>query len=818
MAAGDVVPYIAQDPQEVAILLCNLADHETRKTSSNGKRSFTCKKHTFKIEDSPEGITVDSWRFQDWDYKRDDLPTYARGLFTTKDKNGLPEIAIRGYDKFFNTGEVPETKWENIEINTQGPYELSLKENGCIIFISGLHDDSLLVCSKHSTGPRTDGLSHAVVGEEWVDKQLKAIGKTRQDLARELRKRNATAVAELCDDSFEEHILAYVDDNAGLYLHGVNINTPEFITYPGNQVQAFADEWGFKRTDFLVLDDIDATKKFLDSVAETGHYNGRDVEGFVVRCRSRHSTGRYQDWFFKYKFEEPYLMYRQWRECTKALISGKPPRYKKHIKITDEYLLYARRRLAEDKNLGHKYVQNHGIIALRSDFLKEANIKPSDIIRQEFAAKGGPTKDVEKDIILVPIATLGCGKTAVGVALQRLFGWGHVQNDNITGKRRPPRFTDEVLKQLTNIPVVFADRNNAQRHERKQIIEDVQRQHATARLVALNFIPFNVSLNKVRQVTQDRILLRGDNHQTIQAATDRNKVLGIMEGFLQRFEPVQSDEAPDDGFDAVIELDATVGSRQNLETIVSELYNTYPKVFGEMPTGEDLDDAIKFALSEYKPNVRHDLSRRGPQPKIVSVSFFPLYGCLYSPNTTAQLSNPANKAPKKRPLEYISITVSQNKVLDILNRAFDAKLDTAHDFFRQLQEAQRVQSEFHVTLIHRALAKTHPDLWQRYSKIHSDACGAEESLGSCQIQLERVVWDDRLMSIVVRILDENWESSNAIPHITVGTRSPEVKPVESNSLLQRWLNTGAGENIGIWELVIPGSITINGTVHGNISR
>jgi hypothetical protein len=36
---------------------------------------------------------------------------------------------------------------------------------------------------------------------------------------------------------------------------------------------------------------------------------------------SDNGTGPYRNWFFKYKFEEPYLMYRQWRECTKLLES-----------------------------------------------------------------------------------------------------------------------------------------------------------------------------------------------------------------------------------------------------------------------------------------------------------------------------------------------------------------------------------------------------------------------------------------------------------------------------------------------------------------
>ena len=59
--------------------------------------------------------------------------------------------------------------------------------------------------------------SHAAAGERWIDKHLSTVGKTREDLAERLREMNATAVAELCDDSFEEHVLAYDPASAGLY-------------------------------------------------------------------------------------------------------------------------------------------------------------------------------------------------------------------------------------------------------------------------------------------------------------------------------------------------------------------------------------------------------------------------------------------------------------------------------------------------------------------------------------------------------------------------------------------------------------------------
>ncbi|QSZ29093.1 hypothetical protein DSL72_003603 [Monilinia vaccinii-corymbosi] len=808
MAGPGDVPYKPQNVEEIQTLLQHLNE-----SAGKGRRhGFSCKKTPFQVDGSPANIIVESWRFQDWDYKRSDLPTYARGLFTGKNEQGQPEISVRGYDKFFNTEEVTATKWRNIENNTKGPYELSLKENGCIVFISGVHDGTLLVCSKHSTGQGNKAeMSHAKAADRWVDKQLKAIGKTREEFSRELRRRNATAVAELCDDDFEEHILAYGKEEAGLYLHGININLPEFMTYPGDQVQAFADEWGFKKTDFLVMDDIKAAKSFLDQVAETGSYQGRDIEGFVVRCKARtRSSESYSDWFFKYKFEEPYLMYRQWRECTKALISGKPPRFRKHAKVTEEYLLFARKRLAEDPNLGKEYAHNHGIIKLRDDFLKEINLKGSDIIRQEYAQIGGSPEEVSNNVILVPIATICCGKTTIALALGHLFGWGHVQNDNITSKNRPPRFTKEVLTQLEEKPVVFADRNNSSTRERKQIIEDVHLTHPHVRLVALNFVHNEAAIDQIRKVTRDRVLHRGDNHQTLQAATDMKKVVGIMDGFLQRFEPLNVLTSPDDGFDSSIELDPTKDSRENLETVIGHLSTQYPKLFADLPTSQDLDEAIQVALSDYKPDLRHDVGR-GPKNNNKN-----------QPKENRPVQQP-QIAKKPKPLEYVSISLPRKDIKEALDDAFSRTSSDKARFYRLLEETRRVQPEFHVTLIHRASSKQFPELWQKYSGMHAEAGGNDVSnpgskFGECQVMLERVVWDDRIMAIVARIVDDGWECTNEIAHITVGTRGNDVKPKESNDLLKRWLEQGSSDETRIGEVVIEGRKAVLGAVKGVLSR
>ncbi|KAH0522711.1 hypothetical protein TsFJ059_006514 [Trichoderma semiorbis] len=788
-------PYVEQDVSAVSQMISSL--EAARKDKRHG--GFSCKKTTFKIKSSRDGIEVDSWRMQDWDYKKKGLPTYARGLFTTKTSRNVPEIAVRGYDKFFNVNEVNETKWDVVLKNTKGPYELTLKENGCIIFVAGLEDDTLLVCSKHSTGDRSDvELSHARAGEIRLEKQLAAVGRTKEDLARELRSRNITAVAELCDDSFEEHILAYENDKAGLYLHGINLNLPEFATYPSNFVQEFADRWGFIKTDLLVMEDVNEVKTFLEDVAKTGSYSGRDVEGFVIRCKMsrNHTALPYQDWFFKFKFEEPYLMYRQWRECTKAMISGKQPKFKKHIKITEEYLQYAKKQLVANPNLSKLYNQNHGIIKLRDDFLAYKNIKGSDAANLDLLDRV-VMSEVTKDVILSPIATIGCGKTTLALALKHLFGWGHIQNDNISGKGRPPRFVKALMDELKEHPVVYADRNNAQRHERKQLIGDVKAQNVEARIVCLNFRHDEETIDEIRRITQDRIIERGDNHQTIHAATDKDKYLDVMEGFIKRFEECNPNSPPDAGFDLVIDLDPTAGSRVNLETLVNELHLSLPNVLKEVPSPEKLDEAMEYALS-YTPDFKHTIPDRGGKKDAKQ----------------GQRQQQAAQ-PKKKGLEYMSVRVGTDQIDRVLDKAFKGVGPEISRFFWQLKNTRRVQRQFHVTLMHKATAAQYPDLWKRYTELHDAAGGGDSILGECDVLLERVVFDDRIMAIVVRLFDaENkWECVNKVAHITVGTRDPAVKPKESNDLLAKWLEVGAG-NEGIQEVVFADKPTLKGQVKG----
>ncbi|KAL4905813.1 hypothetical protein BDW74DRAFT_177513 [Aspergillus multicolor] len=820
---------IPQDKQEVAVMVKAL---ETARLENKGvtKKSFNCRKTTFKIGKTG-GVSADSWKFMDWDYKRHDLPTYARGLFTAKRKDGTPEIVTRGYDKFFNIDEVNNTQWRNIEHNTQGPYELSVKENGCIIFISGLEDGSLLVCSKHSTGARTDtDRSHAQVGEEWIERHVATVGKSTADLARQLREMNATAVGELCDDSFEEHVLAYDPASSGIYLHGINFNLPEFATLPSSEVHRFADAWGFKKANFVVYDDLKSVKTFLEKCAQTGSWDGRDTEGFVIRCKmSENGHGTYRDWFFKYKFEEPYLMYRQWRECTKAMLSGKAPKIKKHKKVTEEYLAYARQQFALKPELRECYQHNHGIIAMRDGFLKERGLNGAQIIQME-------AENVTRDIVLVPIASIGCGKTTVGLALTKLFGWGQVQNDNIPQvKNKPKKFAAEILNQLMDKPVVIADKNNNMKRERTTLMDDVAAGMPNVRFVALQYVhePKDMMLPLIREVTRKRVLERGDNHQTIRAGTKaKEEVISIMEGFLKRFEAIDVEHEPDQNFDEVIDLDVVASSRENLEKVVNALHSAYPQLVTQVPSAQELDDAINYATSEYAVEVDHSAS--------YSKSKSSKQNNKNDNNDTSTSNSAINIEAKVRKIEYFGISLPTSSVTDLLHSLFANPAATPEKsrLYHQLVKSRRVQPAFHVTLIHKASKTANPEVWESLVNRYVDQMNKNPPkdhrltppLGSARVRLERLIWDDRIMTFVARIMpgeSENngdngeeqpdWICVNPLPHVTVGTVSADVKPKESNDLLKRWLQEGT-QGTGIWEMEIPGVKVVNGTVNVTMSR
>ena len=291
---------------------------------------------------------------------------------------------------------------------------------------------------------------------------------------------------QLCDDSFEEHVLPYGPDQTGLHLHGLNKCSKHFKTMDQPAVDTFAREWGFIVTKSTILKSIPEVKEFTESVGKSGEWNGVPLEGFVVRTRvvepptkggKPASASPYEpgsSFFFKVKFDEPYMMYRDWREVTKSLLSKGPavsnvPKGKLRRPETRVYVDWVINEIKRDQSQFKTYTQGKGIIATRERFLKWLESKEGQLAEQKAEEKHDESTLNASDgkkfgkTIIVPVAIPGVGKTSVAVALTHLFGFGHTQSDDIKAKKPAPMFIKNVVGLLKQHDVVIADKYVASR-------------------------------------------------------------------------------------------------------------------------------------------------------------------------------------------------------------------------------------------------------------------------------------------------------------------------------------------------------------------
>ncbi|KAI8084858.1 RNA ligase-domain-containing protein [Halteromyces radiatus] len=335
------------------------------------------------------GTDWTSWTMRDSLYKKHRYPTQARGLFTSRRSNGKYTVNVRGYDKFFNINETDATQWHALEKDTKGPYEITAKENGCIIFIAAISNTEIVATSKHMIpDPLTGGTSHGGIGYRWALEHLDSVGRTPEELAAWLFKYRVTMVAELCDDEFEEHIVPYRTlEERGLYLHGINYNTTTLHTLPMQTVRSVAHYFGLRTVDTKMMDDLGSVRQLADSIQQntTGIFdwmdnnNSRESEGIVVRCQQQQ-----HDFFFKVK-NDTYLMYREYREVTKALVQvnvdhhstlsvsiKQPKSNTKKPKVRFEKTLYyvhwLEQRVKDHPEWFKDYLHNKGIVAVRQAF------------------------------------------------------------------------------------------------------------------------------------------------------------------------------------------------------------------------------------------------------------------------------------------------------------------------------------------------------------------------------------------------------------------------------------------------------------------
>ncbi|KAG1738763.1 RNA ligase-domain-containing protein [Suillus lakei] len=762
------------------------------------KKSPKLVRSTVYSAPSDSSISVRSWKMNEFKYYDvpSPFPTLARGLFSRElpfgdDSEGKPkyQIIARGYDKFFNIGEVPWTDWSTLSIHTGPTYTLSLKSNGCIIFIAPISPSKLIVTSKHALGPM-QGVSetHSEVGHRWLKKHLEEKGKTEEQLASKLWEKNWTTIAELCDDSFEEHVLPYPAEKSGLHLHGINETSREFHTMPPETVDAFADEWGFIKTPTITLNSIPEVKSFTDDIAKTGKWNGEALEGFVVRThiidpkqgsttrntRPPYLTG--SSFFFKVKFDEPYMMYRDWREVTKTLLSTKGslndvklPKSKLKRKETLLYVQWVKQEIRHNPNAFSEYTKGKGIIATRERFLKWVDTdegKKGSVVESEVSSTA---KEFGKTIIL-PVAIPGCGKTAV------------------SRKKTASAFIKNVVNLLKRHDIVIADKNNHLRQHRDSLREAVANMDPPVRLLALNW-----SLDRpqatIHRICGDRVFARGDKHQTLRADTLAKAHEDVIWQFIHA-----SEELADEEVDVSIEMDL----EHTLEEAVDRAVAACVSIFGlRQPSAEEIDEAVRKARN-------------------------------YVPQTKKPQEEKKKKKKEEQPTPHYFGLLPEVDLVDVIGKQMEDASDVPENgkaFWNSLVSEHRTTVRPHITVVHNKSLPSAIELWEQCSQLHRMALPPLFTF-----TLGHLVWNKRVMAIAVDDFELDGSPDNHSSagqegsefvsklseevrntlHITVGTSDPRIPPFEAKALVEAW-RIGKRSGIGLLELE---GLTARGRIKG----
>ena len=264
----------------------------------------------------------------------DDITTKARGLFIN-DKTC--EIVARGYDKFFNINERPETNADVLPNTLSYPVKAYKKENG-FLGLLGLDNesDTLLFCSKSEIGGK-----YATYFKDIL------LSKISEDvLYNYMKPHNVTLVFEVIDIVNDPHIIKY-NENKVILLDIIE-NSVDFKKYSYDKVKETAELLGLDcKEECFTIQDSEGLKLLFKEISKDDYkWKNHFIEGFVFEDSNL--------FMFKYKCEY-YKYWKVLRGQVESISSGGKP------KIKHPFLKW----VSEDKS---RYGKD--IISLRSEYQK----------------------------------------------------------------------------------------------------------------------------------------------------------------------------------------------------------------------------------------------------------------------------------------------------------------------------------------------------------------------------------------------------------------------------------------------------------------
>ena len=222
-------------------------------------------------------FTRDAFDRKEWN----EQTVTARGLYidTTKAK-----VVCRGYPKFFNINERPETKFETLQRRLQFPVTAYVKENGFLGLVSynEYTDDLFITTKSNPDGPYA----------EWFKNLLydKISSDNINALKTYIKEHNVTFAFECVDMTNDPHIIEYSESR--IYLLDIINNDINFSKYEYSDLCNIAANFGLtpKTKAYEIANWQDFYDWYYEVLAEDYTYNNNVIEGFVIEDSSGFMT------------------------------------------------------------------------------------------------------------------------------------------------------------------------------------------------------------------------------------------------------------------------------------------------------------------------------------------------------------------------------------------------------------------------------------------------------------------------------------------------------------------------------------------------
>lgn len=197
----------------------------------------------------------------------------ARGLYiNTRTMN----VVARGFNKFFNINEQPETRLEMLQYTLTFPITCYVKENGYLGLVSYDEEtDDLFVTTKSNPeGEYSVWLREAINAKMTPDAITKMKEMAKND--------KVTFVFENVDMKNDPHIIEYPESE--LFLLAIIKNDIKFAQYDYDQVVNIGNTLGVKvKTKAYTINSYSEFFDWYNEVTAEGYeFDGRIIEGFVI--------------------------------------------------------------------------------------------------------------------------------------------------------------------------------------------------------------------------------------------------------------------------------------------------------------------------------------------------------------------------------------------------------------------------------------------------------------------------------------------------------------------------------------------------------